>query len=309
MSAKASWFEIKFTIVEVLREPVINRLFELGAEGVAETDAYPYPMITAYFEDKGRDKIVLEMTLYLDSLADMHSELPPVKWEVRDLELENWAERYKQFYQAQKLNELFFLVPAWDTTTKIPDQMIPIHMEPGQAFGTGLHASTRLAIELVQRAVDLHALPDPLKLMDVGTGSGILAIAAEKLGVGEVWAIDNDPLALTVAEENIKRNNCTKVKILTELLPEMKENCDIIVSNILLETHRELAPHYARLIKPGGQLVLSGLLASQRRDVDAIFLSLGFVQETAENFQEWGAVCYSLNSEALKIAPKATKKK
>lgn len=218
-----------------------------------------------------------------------------VQW--YDVEDENWIDAHKEYYLPQKLTQLFFLKPAWDLTTVVPDGMVPLVLEPGQAFGTGLHASTRLCIRLLEYFVELHTKPDDIQALDVGTGTGILAMVLSKLGVASVMATDNDPIALEVAAENLDANQCANVELSDEDLSEFEGPFDIIVSNILLDTHRELAQQYARLLGPRGQLILSGLLASQKTEVVEIMAEVGFQLEASESSQEWIALAFVRRSD------------
>jgi ribosomal protein L11 methyltransferase len=285
------WFEINLNVPEALKESVVNRLFELGAEGVSEGDSLEgSETIRAFFAERHRSKVDAELKTYLESVAEIFPELPPVRSQTLPVESDNWAERYKEFYVPQKLTRLFFLKPAWDSGVAVPDGMVPIVMEPGQAFGTGLHPSTRLCMRMLERAIDLHPVVSRIRLIDVGTGTGILAIVAAKLGVGEVTAIDNDAVAVATARENLAKNDCERVELSETPLSRFRGPFDVIVSNILLETHKQLVDDYRRLLAPGGQLILSGLLAHQKAELLETFRPLGFTLDGTESLQEWMAL-------------------
>ena len=137
---------------------------------------------------------------------------------------------------------------------------------------------------------------ESLPFIDVGTGAGILSIAAYKLGFRNITAIDVDPIAVKEAKANFKLNNCEGIVTSTRELNRFKKPYQIIVSNILLDTHLNLAKTYQSLLVPGGQLILSGLLTQQKVEVDQRLLSLGFRIEQSKYFQEWAAISYSLQS-------------
>ncbi len=285
-------FELQLDVPESLKDSVTNRLFELGAEGMSEAEGQSSHTVKGYFPEQIRNEVKLGMSAYLESIAQMFPELPAVTMKDMKVVQENWAERYKEFYTAQRLTNHFFLKPAWDKTTQVPEGMIPLVMEPGQAFGTGLHASTRLSLKLMEYGVEQFPDPAGLRLIDVGTGSGILAIAATKLGLKQVSAIDNDPVAVATANENFEGNHCEGLTASAHDLKKIAGPFDLIVSNILLETHRELAPEYSRLLAPGGLVILSGLLTPQRAEVSEIMSRQGFAEESSEYMQEWMAVLY-----------------
>ena len=286
------WFEIELSVPEALREPIINRLFELGAEGVNESEDSSQAVVRGFFQERHRDEVSRELPSYLTSLAEIFPDLPKVELQLKAVPQENWAERWKDSYQAQKLTKLFFLKPAWDATTPVPEGMIPLVMEPGQAFGTGLHASTNLCLRLLAFTVELFPRTADLRVIDVGTGTGILAIAAAKLGVGRIEAFDIDPVAVEAAVENCALNGTPDIDVKTAQLADYAGPYDIVLSNILLETHRELASEYARVLKPGGQIILAGLLAHQRDEINEIMAAQGFVLEGSESLQEWIAIAY-----------------
>ncbi len=288
------WVEIQIKVAEPLKDAVISRLFELGATGVDESKLLQAQLLSAYFEQTAGANAFQELNLFTKSLGEIHPTLPSVTAEMIAVKEENWNDRYKEFYRAQKLTSLFYLTPAWDKTAKVPDEMIPIIMEPGQAFGTGLHQSTKLSMLLIEQALELFAVPDEVRLLDVGTGTGILAISAWKLGVRQVLAIDNDPLAVEAAQDNIRLNHCDGVEVSGELLNmlEKKNQFDVIVSNILLETHAELGSEYRRLLAPKGHLILAGVLGQQKDDLNRMMAKLGFIAEATESLQEWSAVRY-----------------
>lgn len=284
------WFEINLDVPESLKDSVVNRLFELGAEGVTETEGTQPGVIRAFFEEKHRSTVNVELEQFLQSVSEIFPELPKVQPQYLAVENDNWADRYKQFYVPQKLTRLFFLKPAWDTGVEVPEGMVPILMEPGQAFGTGLHPSTRLCMRLLETAIDRYPVSSKVRAIDVGTGTGILAIVAAKLGVRDLAAIDNDPVAVETAKENFEKNGCPDIDLSEKPLSAFREPFDIIISNILLETHKELLPDYQRLVAPGGQLLLSGLLAHQKAELVELFKPHGFVLEATETLQEWMAL-------------------
>lgn len=290
-----SWFELEIRVAPPLKDAIVNQLFEWGAEGVAEDDVGDENLIRAYFEESKRDMVEEEIEPYLKSIAPHFpgagTGATKVQW--NEVEDENWVDAHKLFYPAQALTRLFFLKPVWDETTKVPEGMVPLVLEPGQAFGTGLHASTRLCIRLLEYFVELHPKPEEIRALDVGTGTGILAMALVKLGVARVVATDNDPIALEVASKNLEMNGTENVDLTDAPLSDIEGEFEIIVSNILLDTHREMASQYRRLIAPRGQLILSGLLASQKADVVELMSEAGFSLEASEASQEWIALAFT----------------
>ncbi|NDG27263.1 MAG: methyltransferase domain-containing protein, partial [Proteobacteria bacterium] len=256
------WLQVKvFSDDESIKEAISSLFFDLGAEGVSETvDKGISQGVSACFSVENENKIKNEIDVFVKRIQEIFPNAIHLKCEFSYLKKDKWAEKYKEFYKAQKLTDRFFLRPKWDNHTPVPQDMFPLILDPGQAFGTGLHQSTRLTMKLMEDIAGLYPALNRVNLMDVGTGSGILAIAAFKLGFGQITAIDNDLDAVRVARENIDFNECQDIDVSGRDLAEFKSSFDVILSNILLETHFLLAPHYRRLLVPGGQLILSGLL-------------------------------------------------
>jgi ribosomal protein L11 methyltransferase len=157
-----------------------------------------------------------------------------------------------------------WIVPSW---TAAPDAgAVNILLDPGLAFGTGTHPTTRLCLEWL----DAHPTAGQ-QVIDYGCGSGILAIAAARLGAGHVWAVDNDPQALTATRDNAGRNEVTAH--IDTALPAGLPACqaDVLIANILAGPLIDLAPHFATLVRPAGAIVLSGILPEQAAQVLAAY--------------------------------------
>ncbi len=280
------WFKLSLTPPPDLFECLSNRFFELGAEGVEEKDT----QLLAYFPESLRAGVEQQVRVYLGSLMELRQDTAPLAFTLAVVQDENWTDAYKKFFHAQKLTKLFFLKPLWEADVPVPFGMIPIEMEPGQAFGTGLHASTRLSLRILEKVT--RFFPDPAKetLLDVGTGTGILAMAGHFLKYQNVTAVDNDPLAVEAATDNCAHNGCRNVQVSGDSVASLKNEYSVVVSNILLETHRELAPQYSRLCRRGGYLILAGLLVHQVPDAIRILKPQGFAFEESRFLQEWGSL-------------------
>jgi ribosomal protein L11 methyltransferase len=147
-------------------------------------------------------------------------------------------------------------------------------LDPGMAFGTGTHPTTSLCLAALS---ELLSVRHGAAVLDVGTGSGLLAIAAAKLGAGRVAGNDNDPVAVAVARENAARNGAA-VELTTDPVPALRGPFDVVVANILANTLVELAPQLAAQLAPGGVVLLSGILAPQEEEVRAAYLAQGLAR-------------------------------
>lgn len=188
--------------------------------------------------------------------------LPP--WRLEQLEDRDWTRAWMDSFQPMRFGQRLWIVPSW-TEAPEPDA-VNILLDPGLAFGTGTHPTTRLCLEWLD--AQAHAAR---QVVDYGCGSGILAIAAALLGAEEVWAVDNDPQALVATRDNATRNG-VEARVHT-VLPEALPACrsDLLIANILAGPLIELAPHFAALVRPEGALVLSGILPEQAPELAAAY--------------------------------------
>jgi ribosomal protein L11 methyltransferase len=176
---------------------------------------------------------------------------------------EDWAHAWKKHYQVLRVGQRIVVKPSWQTYIPQPDDVV-IELDPGMAFGTGLHPSTRLCLV----ALEGHVAPD-MKVLDVGTGSGILAITAARLGAGPVLALDIDPIAVKTARANVAANeveHVVRVELGSWLTLEFHDgDFDIVLVNILAETIVELLNEgLVRCLKEAGVIVVSGIIESRQ---------------------------------------------
>jgi ribosomal protein L11 methyltransferase len=185
---------------------------------------------------------------------------------VEEVREELWSESWKKHFHPLRIGRLW-VVPPWieDAT---PVGCLRIVLDPGMAFGTGSHATTSLCLAALDRL--LEARPGT-SVFDVGTGSGILAIAAAKLGARRILATDDDPVAVRIAAENAAGNGVATAIEICAAGREPPGRFDIVIANILANTLVELAPFLRERMAPGGTLLLSGLLAAQADEVARAF--------------------------------------
>ena len=172
----------------------------------------------------------------------------------------NWAEAWREHFRPLPVGRRLLVAPPWDLPEKA--ERVVLVIEPGRAFGTGHHGTTAGCLTLLERVLEYER---PSTAIDLGTGSGILAIAAARLGVPSIFAVDDDPDAVAVAAANARVND---VSARVECRREDAVALDappapLVLANLLTATHARLAPHYRRLLTPGGALVLGGILDSE----------------------------------------------
>ena len=198
-----------------------------------------------------------------EALGHLNAIRPVPEPIVRPLSEEDWLDAWKRHFQPLPVGQRLIVIPAWQPYEPEEGQ-IPIIIEPGMAFGTGLHPSTRLALQLLESSVRPGA-----RVLDVGTGSGILAIAAARLGAVEVVATDIDPQAVAAARENIARNELTaKVQVHEGSFPARRTPFDVVVVNILHHVILNLLDQGLwEYVRPGGDLLLSGIIRPHETEV------------------------------------------
>lgn len=209
--------------------------------------------------------------------------------DVSEYEEEDYQNKWKQYLFPEKISKSFVVKPTWrDYELKEGEKMIVL--DPGRAFGTGSHPTTSLCVSLMEK----HLSPGE-KVLDVGTGSGILMIVAEKLGASFVCGVDIDPLAVEVAEENLTLNGIGKGKyqlLEGNLLDKVeKESYDLVVANILADVLLVLLEDIFKVVKPGGKIILSGIIEEKAWEVEQKIESLGLRMEEKIEKGEWQAFC------------------
>ena len=213
------------------------------------------------------------------------------EWTLSSKEIsdEEWAHSWKKYWHPQKISEKIVICPSWEDYNTVDDEII-INLDPGSAFGTGTHPTTRLCVQALERILSHSKLNRhaelvsasnsnktlkqvqgddfKIKIADIGTGSGILAVAGIKLGADFAVGVDNDASVISVAKENAEKNNVAdKCKFYTGVATDVKGEYEIVVANILahvlIEAMHELTP----LIKKDGKLILSGIILEKSQDV------------------------------------------
>lgn len=210
-----------------------------------------------------------------------------IKCEITSLTTESWMEGWKESFKPIT-SERFYLYPPWIQDEK-PADRIPIVIEPGMAFGTGQHATTVLCLEAIEQFYDKTTSLD--RFLDVGTGTGILAIAAKKLGYTYVLGTDIDSDAIIASKENILQNNC-EMDLIQGSIPEGQAPFDLVVANIIFFVLKQIIGDLSAQVKPGALLILSGLLAEETREMEDYAVKAGLRLESEETRDDWAAQVY-----------------
>jgi ribosomal protein L11 methyltransferase len=254
-------------------------LVEAGAAGVEERAAGVLPMPGERQPAAGRALLVAWFEER--DAAEEAARALGLPVEISPVEDRDWGEEWKRGLGPISVGRVF-LRPSWVEALP-PAGAVEVVLDPGMAFGTGTHPTTALCLAAVD---DLLARRPGARVLDAGTGSGLLAIAAARLGAARVAANDNDPVAVDVARENAARNGVA-LELTVEPVARIPGAFDLVVANILANVLVELAPDLAARLAPGGELVLAGILGPQEEEVAAPFRALGLEPLPGSRRDEW----------------------
>ena len=225
-------------------------------------------------------------------LKDLEKQSPGIKLGQLSVEIsavadDDWAENWKRYYKPFRIGKRLIVKPTWEPYEPESRDLV-IEMDPGMAFGTGTHETTNMCMILLE-----EYLEKGMRVMDVGTGSGILAIAAAKLGASEVLALDIDPDAVKVAQENIQRNGVEKSTraVKGDMVRGEAIDCDLVVANIVAGAISVLAEPVKRYLREGGYFVCSGIIKEREQDVLDSFAETNYAVIDRQEQGEWVALC------------------
>lgn len=302
------WQELSVVVNREAQEAVANILVESGSQGVAIEDSADYlgPVgkygelfpeveqsdmirITAYYpESMAIEAIKSEISQAIRQLPDFGLKTGQMSLSHHELAEADWAENWKRYYQPTRISHDLTIVPSWTDYQPSQGEKI-IKLDPGMAFGTGTHPTTKMS---------LYALEQVLRggetVLDVGTGSGVLSIASSLLGAKAIYAYDLDDVAVRVAQENIALNpDMGNIHAATgNLLEGVDQEADVIVANILADILVNLTDDAYRLVKDEGYLILSGIIAEKLDLVLEAAYSSGFLLETQMMQGEWHTLIF-----------------
>ncbi len=230
-------------------------------------------------------------------------ELLGVKFEIthEGVREEDWADSWKQYYKPIKTGQRLVIVPVWEEYTPADGEIIVL-MDPGMAFGTGTHETTRLCAGFVEKYTTEFKEKGACRVLDVGCGSGILAIAASKVGADSCFACDIDPVAVRVAKENTELNHTPNVKCAASDLLKQVERVDggyhVIVANIVADIIIRLAPAVGEYLAKDGVFIVSGIIEERAAEVTDALNAAGYtvIEDRREN--GWYAATVKRKEEA-----------
>lgn len=282
----ASWLQLSLKAPTAALDTIANFLIERGSPGVV----LKKNEVRAFFARPAKSSVLKkDIQRFLGGIKRIYPGVgeQPLRWTI--LQEKNWHNSWRRFFSPQKVGRGFWVTPPWIEPPRTRRRQV-ITIEPGMAFGTGTHASTRCCLELLEEAVGSLA-EEPFTALDVGTGSGILAIALAKIGAFEVLALDNDPIALKSAHVNVRLNRAGRTIRLSNMkLGQVRELFSVVVANLTAETIVDLAPLLQKKVSPKGYLILSGILKPKAGAVLRQFSPGAFTLARQTNQKEWSAL-------------------
>jgi len=296
------WLAVTVPCPGNISEAVADHLGVMTGSGVEirPLDSSQIQKVTGFFllgEIDSEEKIETAAVKILARVTDELEELFGIyTLTLPDLETstfadQDWATSWQQFFTTVEIIPGLIIKPSWEEYTPQPGQKV-ITMDPGMAFGTGQHASTKLALSLIAACFKSAAESRPGRVLDIGTGTGILAMATALFGADEIMAVDNDPEAVTVATHNARVNQLDwNIGISTRPLDEVQGKFDLICANIIHDVLVEMAPAISRLAAHDSAVVLAGILTGeQETNIRHVYLKHGLEFVRAEHEEEWAAL-------------------
>jgi len=267
----------------------------LGASGDPADPVPPPPEVTrltAYFPwETNLWDLKRNFLEFLPTLKESFGEGPEEFHGAAEITDSGWAEKWKEHFKAQKVGQKLVIKPSWEEYPATEKDVV-LTVDPGQAFGTGTHETTRMCLRFIEGAFASDA-SSPRSALDIGTGTGILGIAAAMLGAKRVLCIDTDPVAVEVAGKNAELNGVADVlSVEGTILAAIHEEFDLVLGNLISEILVDLAESIAARCVPGGRLILSGIVKEKSKWVVEEFSKhkMKLADETIDG--EWAALFF-----------------
>lgn len=266
-----AWFSLTIDLPELETELAEAVLYENGATGLEVRDTLTPAMKNVRAPEKGEALIIAYFERRDDAQAaqtELAESVPTARFALEEVVERDWSTEWRNQIRSVQVGRLW-VGPPWEKPNA-PADKVCLFIEPKMAFGTGDHPTTSLCLAAVDDFMATHPGAD---VLDVGTGTGVLAFAAKKLGANRVVGTDNDPVAVQLAKECAEENGLTGVELSTKTLHGVDGQFDLVLANILANTLVELAPLIAPKVKQ--RLVLAGTLVPQEAEVTAAFVKQG----------------------------------
>lgn len=261
---------------------------EMGSVSVTFTDKEDEPILEPAPGTTPLWKKVVVTALYAEKSEALQTQYaftdlyPKLKIQLEQVEDKEWTRAWMDQFSPMKFGERLWICPSWQEPPDV--DAVNLILDPGLAFGTGTHQTTSLCLTWLDQA-DIQNK----SLLDFGCGSGILALAALKLGVSHAYAVDIDPQALTATTNNARENQIDENRLAVGFPKDIQIKTDVVIANILLKPLLELKHEFVSLLKPKGRLVVSGILKEQRNELISHYDDL-FAVESQHSLDDWALI-------------------
>ncbi len=301
------WLKIELFSPAEMIDGLTNFLSEIGAQGAYQESLepqspndFPEPAtretLKAFLPlDVRLEQRLAALKRYVESLAEIFPDLEKAEFRTEIIHDPDWGEAWKKYFKPLRVSRNLVIKPTWERFAPTGRDIV-IEIDPGMAFGTGQHASTRMCLEAIEDILLKDRTFENWRVLDVGTGTGILGIACAKLDADQVLCVDIDQKATEIARENVLINQVEdRTEVVNRDVATLTEPFHMIVANLTAKILIKLRPHLLRLLLPGGYLVISGIIEANRPDIESHFLDHVFSIHRLITEKEW--VCYVLKKE------------
>ncbi|MEJ6400705.1 50S ribosomal protein L11 methyltransferase [Nicoliella lavandulae] len=282
------WQELTVKTSNEAIEAIDNMLVEAGASGIQIDDTNDVVVINAYFNERIKiNELIPELQLRIAQLTNFGLDPAPATVSITPVNDESWVSTWEKYYHPTRLSRFLTVVPDWEEyQPQSPNELI-IRLNPGRAFGTGTHPTTVLTLQGLERVIRGGE-----SMLDVGTGSGVLSIAAKLMGVNQIKAFDLDEVAVNSALENIRLNPVAQdVQVsANDMLNGVDDVVDIIAANMLSDVIVPLIPQASHCLRAGGKFVISGIIKDKLPLIINQLTNNDFQIDETMNIDDWRGI-------------------
>jgi ribosomal protein L11 methyltransferase len=300
---KEKWIEIVISTPKELSDSLSNFMIELGTQGIFQEEpeqssfndapaSKDQEEIKAYLPfGTQAEKKISSLKVYMDSLHEIFPNLEKPAFVTHTIIDPDWGEQWKKYFKPLRVSKNIIIKPTWERYAT-GGRDIVIDIDPGMAFGTGQHPSTQLCIVAIEELLLKDRSFETWNVLDVGTGTGILAICCAKLGSEKVVAMDIDEKAIEIATENVAINDVEdRIEIIQSDIADYKGKFNLIVANLTANTLIKLRSHILKMVVPGGYVIASGIIDQNTKDIEEHFATKAIAIHDIKSEQEW--FCYT----------------
>ena len=283
-----TWTQVTVSVPKALEDPLADFLATLTGRGVRIREGISTSLIDAYLSPEVMENQLILIERHLFDLVQMGLLPEGTLYEVEDLPEEDWMAVFRSQHTTVRISDRLVIRPTWCD----PVNGQEIVLDPGMAFGTGSHPTTRMCLLLLDRIARTQS---PQRMFDLGTGSGIFAIAGARLGIKDILAVDIDPVSVDVAARNITANAVSdRIRVLVGSVESAEGRYDVIAANISAPLLKKLAHPLVRHLKPGGHIILSGIFEDEWEGIRGAYEGEGLAEEEVLVDKVWVAALLAL---------------